>query len=140
MRIAHFIGFYNFQRTHQGIDGLVPADRFFEASNEVRAALEAARGAERPGAGAATASRGSPSISRAASVMSRVSLHSEGDRVLLTDERGVREEVDLQATGKRGERADEEAPGTSVLDEVVKDLEALDEDAANDDVATEGGA
>src|SRR5262249_49345440 len=28
-RIGHFIDHYNFQRLHQGIDGLVPADRFF---------------------------------------------------------------------------------------------------------------
>ncbi len=41
-RIAHFIGFYNFQRTHQGIGGLVPADRFFEASQSVRSALQEA--------------------------------------------------------------------------------------------------
>jgi len=27
-RIGHFIDYYNFQRPHQGIDGLVPADRF----------------------------------------------------------------------------------------------------------------
>ena len=30
-RIGHFIDYYNFQRTHQGLDGLVPADRYFGA-------------------------------------------------------------------------------------------------------------
>ena len=34
-RIGHFIDYYNFQRPHQGIDGLVPADRFFGAASEV---------------------------------------------------------------------------------------------------------
>ena len=34
-RIGHFIDHYNFQRPHQGIDGLVPADRFFGAAPDV---------------------------------------------------------------------------------------------------------
>jgi hypothetical protein len=36
-RIGLFIDHYNFQRPHQGIDSLVPADRFFGAASEVRA-------------------------------------------------------------------------------------------------------
>jgi transposase InsO family protein len=40
-RLSHFITHYNHHRPHQGIDGLVPADRFFGAESEVRAALEA---------------------------------------------------------------------------------------------------
>ncbi len=135
-RIAHFIGFYNFQRTHQGIEGLVPADRYFEASGEVRAALEE-RVAQNAKDLALHGEPRKPLYLTGRIGDASVSLHSEGERVLLTDESGVREEVDLQATGKRA--LAEEAPGTSVLDEVVKDLEALDEGAANDD-ATEGGA
>jgi transposase InsO family protein len=38
-RIGHFIDHYNFQRVHSGIDGLVPADRFFAAAPQVRAAI-----------------------------------------------------------------------------------------------------
>jgi transposase InsO family protein len=34
-RIGHFIDYYNFQRPHQAIGGLVPADRFFGAASEV---------------------------------------------------------------------------------------------------------
>ena len=34
-RIGHFIDYYNFQRPHRGIGGLVPADRFFGAAQEV---------------------------------------------------------------------------------------------------------
>ena len=52
-RIGLFIDHYNFQRSHQGIDGLVPADRFFGAAPEVLATLQAARGGQRAGAGAA---------------------------------------------------------------------------------------
>ena len=50
-RIGHFIDYYNFQRPHQGIDGLVPADRFFGAASEVLATLAFAGGGQRPGAG-----------------------------------------------------------------------------------------
>ncbi|MBV8756848.1 MAG: DDE-type integrase/transposase/recombinase [Deltaproteobacteria bacterium] len=40
-RVELFVQHYNFQRPHQGIDGLVPADRFFRAAPQVRAAIEA---------------------------------------------------------------------------------------------------
>ncbi len=43
-RIGHFIDYYNFQRVHRGIDGLVPADRFFGAASEVLATLRAGGG------------------------------------------------------------------------------------------------
>jgi transposase InsO family protein len=41
-RLALFVQYYNFQRPHQGIEGLVPADRFFRAAPQVRAAIEGA--------------------------------------------------------------------------------------------------
>lgn len=40
-RLELFVKHYNFQRPHQGIDGSVPADRFFRAAPQVRAAIEA---------------------------------------------------------------------------------------------------
>lgn len=39
-RLGHFIDHYNFQRPHQGIDNLVPADRFFGAAPTVRASIQ----------------------------------------------------------------------------------------------------
>jgi hypothetical protein len=39
-RIGLFIDYYNFQPPHQGIGGLVPADRFFGAAPEVLRALQ----------------------------------------------------------------------------------------------------
>ena len=39
-RIGHYINHYNHFRTHQGMDGMVPADRFFGVESEVRKALE----------------------------------------------------------------------------------------------------
>jgi transposase InsO family protein len=39
-RIGLFIDWYNFQRAHRGVDGLVPADRFFQAAPEVLKTLK----------------------------------------------------------------------------------------------------
>ncbi len=133
-RIGHFVGYYNFQRTHQGIDSLVPADRYFEAAPEVRTALQkrvadnarslALHGEPRKGV-YLTGRVGGESIS----------LHSEGGKVVLTGAEGVREEVDLKAPGRRV-TSEPEAPGTSVLDGVLEDLAVIeqpaDQDAADD--------
>ncbi len=40
-RLGHWFSHYNFFRPHQGIDGLVPADRFFGAESAVRKSIEA---------------------------------------------------------------------------------------------------
>jgi transposase InsO family protein len=92
-RIGHFIDHYNFQRPHQGIDGLVPADRYFGAASAVRAALQARvaanarelarQGVPRPPFYLAGAVGGQP-----------FSVHAEGERVILTGADG-RREVDL---------------------------------------------
>jgi len=39
-RLAHFVNHYNHFRPHQGIGGMVPADRFFGAEASVRKAIE----------------------------------------------------------------------------------------------------
>jgi hypothetical protein len=98
-RIGHFIDYYNFQRTHQGIDGLVPADRYFSAAPEVKQTLQ-----QRVEANALDLARhGTPRkpfylTGRVGD--SSISLHGEGDRVILTSG-GKREEVDLGAPGRR---------------------------------------
>jgi transposase InsO family protein len=40
-RMGWFIDHYNFARTHSGIEGLTPADRFFGAASEVKKTLQA---------------------------------------------------------------------------------------------------
>ena len=40
-RIKLWIRYYNHKRPHQGIEGLCPADRFFEIQNELRKTIEA---------------------------------------------------------------------------------------------------
>lgn len=142
-RLALWIDGYNFQRVHQGIGGLVPADRFFQAAPDVRAALEkqvAANARE-------LAQHGTPRkpfylTGRVGDV--GISLHAEGERVVMTREDGGREEVDLTAPGRRvqpdqdavlpdavssvlpdvggGSEESPGAPGTSPFDAALRDL------------------
>jgi transposase InsO family protein len=162
-RIGLFIDYYNFQRPHQGIGGAVPADRFFEAAEEVKRALAArvAKNAEE------LARNGIP---RKAFYLTgrvgdrQISLHAEGEKVVLV-EGEKREEVDLSAPGRRAEPegasdlppavavtavvkdatdlddedVTERAPGTSPLDEVMKDL-ARGEAEAKEGERPQGGA
>ncbi len=39
-RLDHWIGYYNHQRPHQGIEGLCPADRFYGVADDVEEALK----------------------------------------------------------------------------------------------------
>jgi hypothetical protein len=96
-RIGHFIDYYNFQRPHQGIDGLVPADRFFGAASEVVAtlrkrvavnALELARNGMPKAPFYVTGRIGERAFS----------VHSEGERMILKREGHERTEVDLAAS------------------------------------------
>ena len=97
-RIGLFIDHYNFQRPHQGIDGLVPADRFFGAASEVLRTLRA-----RVSANALDLARhGVPKqpLYLTGQVGGKtVSIHAEGERVFVTGPEGTRQEIDL-ATGR----------------------------------------
>jgi transposase InsO family protein len=111
-RIAHYIDHYNFQRTHQGIEGLVPADRFFSAAAEVRKTLEA-----RVAQNALDLARhGMPrqSVYLTGRVGDEgISLHGEGGKLVLTTSAGSRQEVDLTAGGRRAEPVSEPSPAPS---------------------------
>jgi transposase InsO family protein len=93
-RIGLFIDHFNFQRAHQGIDGLVPADRFFGAASEVRRTLAA-----RVAANALELAR--QGLPKAPFYLTGqvggqpFSVHAEGERVILTGAQGERQEVDL---------------------------------------------
>jgi transposase InsO family protein len=82
-RVGLFIDHYNFQRPHQGIGGLVPADRFFAAAPAVRASLTA-----RLAANALELARGGvpkPPLYLTGNVGgTALTLHGEGDQVVLT--------------------------------------------------------
>ena len=138
-RIAHFVDHYNFMRPHQGIDGLVPADRFFEAAPQIRQTLAA----QVQSNALELARHGKPKkpLYLAGRIgETPVALHSEGGRVILSTADGERREVDLGQPEKHDE--EEEAPpppGTSPLDDVLRQLS---ESAASEDTqgeAQEGG-
>jgi transposase InsO family protein len=92
-RIGLFIDHYNFQRTHQGIEGLTPADRFFGAAGEVKRTLTA-----RVAANALELARQgvpkAPFYLTGQAGGQPFSVHAEGERVILTRADG-RQEIDL---------------------------------------------
>ncbi len=94
IRIGHFIDFYNFSRTHTGIEGMVPADRFFSATPAMLESLRA-----RVAANALDLARSGVPKSQlylAGNVGGMpVTLHGEGDRVILSKD-GQRAEVDFE--------------------------------------------
>jgi hypothetical protein len=92
-RIGHFIDHYNFQRPHQGIEGLVPADRFFGSASEVKRTLSArvqANALELARQGMPKA----PFYLTGQAGGQPFSVHTEGERVILTRSDG-RQEIDL---------------------------------------------
>ena len=95
-RIGLFLDYYNFQRAHSSLDGLVPADRFFGAASDVLRTLRA-----RVAANALELARqGVPKTPFY--VTGQVggqgfSVHAEGERMILTRDGGTRQEVALTA-------------------------------------------
>jgi transposase InsO family protein len=167
-RIGLFIDYYNFQRPHSGVGGLVPADRYFAAAPQVLQTLK-----ERVAKNAAELARDGlprkPFYLTGRIGDQSISLHAEGEKVVMMKGDGSREEVDLGATGPRQDVAKngdavagdaelpeplapmgsppdhpatadetEPAPGTSPLDDVLPQL--LGEDAAEGEEGEEGSA
>ena len=103
-RIGLFIDYYNFQRPHQGIEGLVPADRFFYAAPEVLQTLkqrvaENARELARQGVP-------KPPFYLTGQVAGQpFSVHQEGDRVVLQRAGQEREEIELVPNAPRAAHA-----------------------------------
>jgi transposase InsO family protein len=98
-RIGLFIDHYNFQRPHQGIDGLVPADRFFGAAADVLRTLK-----ERVAANALQLARQGipkePFYVTGQVAGQPFSVHAEGERVILTRPGVPRQEVELTSPDK----------------------------------------
>jgi transposase InsO family protein len=137
-RIGLFIDHYNFQRPHQGIEGLTPADRFFGAADEVKRTL-AARVAANALELAKNGVPKTPFYLTGQVGGKPFSVHAEGERVILTRSEGERQEIDLvpptpapDATdlptpvcpmgevvglGTEDASAEPPEPGTSALDE-----------------------
>ncbi len=95
-RIGHFIDHYNFHRPHQGIDGLVPADRYFGMATEVRRALEA-RVAKNALELARNGAPKEPFCLTGQAGGRSFAVHAQGERVYLTRDGEPRQEIDLNA-------------------------------------------
>jgi transposase InsO family protein len=103
VRVGHYIDHHNLQRPHQGIDGLVPADRYFGAASEVRRALE-----ERVAENAIDLARDGvpkePFYLTGKVGGKGFSVHAHGERVILLPEEGGRREIELVGPGAVGPR------------------------------------
>jgi transposase InsO family protein len=121
-RIGLFIDHYNFQRPHQGIDGLTPADRFFGAAPEVQKTLQA-----RVASNALELARNglpkAPFYLTGQVGGQPFSVHAEGERVILTHAAGGRQEIDL-APPAAPARASAELPTPVCPAGVVEGLSA----------------
>ena len=115
-RLAHFIDHYNFHRPHQGLDGMVPADRYFAAAPQVRE-LQKARIAENAIELARHGVPKTPLYITGQAGGRSFTVHSEGERVFLTRDGEPRQEVDLTPPA-------EPTPGTSPLDDALAELRA----------------
>lgn len=111
-RIGLFIDHYNFQRPHQGIDGLVPGDRFFGAAADVLRTLK-----ERVAANALELARHGipkqPFYVTGQVAGQPFSVHAEGERVILTRPGQPRQEVELVAPEKAAAPQPSEAMAAS---------------------------
>ena len=111
-RLGHYFAHYNHFRPHQGIDGLVPADRFFGAEVALRKSLEARL--EKSELEAALASAPRQGVYVFGQVGDElVSLHGERGRLVVVTSGGVTKELALDELGlpqKEGthERSDDD--------------------------------
>ena len=135
-RIGLFIDHYNFQRPHSGCGGLVPADRYFAAAPQVLATLK-----DRVAKNSADLARDGmprkPFYLTGRIGDQSISLHAEGEKVVMMKGDGSREEVDLGATGPRQDERPEQDP----LPEPLAPMGApSDHEATADEVEPAPGA
>ena len=97
-RVGHFLNHYNHFRPHQGIDGLVPADRFFGAAQEARDAIEKTVAANALALALGEAPR-QPVFLFGRIGGKSVSLHGEKGRLVLSTDEGMEAAVDLDTLG-----------------------------------------
>lgn len=116
-RLAHYFAHYNHFRPHQGIDGLVPADRFFGAEQAVRKSLESRLEQNELEAALATPPR------QGVYVFGQVgdelmSLHGERGRLVVVTSGGVTKELALDELGlPQTEKTDERSDRNDRTDE-----------------------
>jgi transposase InsO family protein len=131
-RIGHFIDYYNFRRPHQGLEGATPAERFFGVASQALESLKM-RVAENALELARTGTPKQPFFLTGQTGGKTFSIHTEGERVFITQPGQERREVDLSAVPVATEGSpatklpapSEQAPGASPLDAGLRTLAAL---------------
>ena len=115
-RIGLFVDYYNFQRVHRGLGGLVPADRFFGAASEVARTLK-----ERVAANALDLARNGepkpPFYVTGQVDGASFSLHAEGPRLIVTRPGQPRQEVQLASPQTTAESPPASPPSLASADE-----------------------
>jgi len=107
-RMGHWFSHYNHFRTHQGIDGLVPADRFFGAESTVRESLEAAQAENELRLALDEAPR--RSVYLVGQIGSqRISLHGERGKLLVDTPDGGQRELSMNDLGLEQQETCDEA-------------------------------
>ena len=106
-RLAHYFAHYNHLRPHQGIGGLVPADRFFKAEDALRATLETRLEKDELGTALAQTPRKSVYVFGQVGDQ-QVSLHGERGRIVLVTSDGVQKELALEDLGLPQKEKDNE--------------------------------
>jgi len=105
-RLGLYLTHYNHYRPHQGIGGLVPADRFFQAESDVRRALEGEHGAR--SIELALGEEPRKRVYLVGRVGDReVSLHGERGRLVINTGDGMTEELQTDQLGMPQEVSDE---------------------------------
>ena len=133
-RLTHFFRHYNHFRPHQGIGGMVPADRFFSAESEVRRAIESS--ITKNELRLALGERPRRSVYLVGQVDGEsVSLHGERGRLVVSTKDGVTD-MDLNELGMQKEARDEQADGRDGGGRGGRTAE----DGRRDDAAGDGGA
>lgn len=107
-RLGHYFAHYNFFRPHQGIDGLVPADRFFKAEDPLRKTLEARLAPRELDAALSETPRKSVYLFGQVGD-EQVSLVGEKGGLVVHTSRGVRHEIGLEELGMPQRAAKEQS-------------------------------
>ena len=107
-RLAHYLAHYNHHRPHQGLDGLVPADRFFGVEKTARATIEKALRKNELALALGEEPR-QPVFLFGRIGNRQLSLHGEKGKLILSTDEGVSDGVALDALGapRESEHGDE---------------------------------
>jgi transposase InsO family protein len=97
-RIAHFVAHYNFFRPHQGIGGLVPADRYFGAEAALRKTHEARLAQDELSLALAEQPRTSAYLFGQIGD-EQVSVHGARGQLVVQTSSGLRQEIGLKDLG-----------------------------------------